>query len=624
METSYQVPRGGSVGFDDVKVLIARGTYVDKSLFVKEIIDNTSGVLLITRPRRWGKSSNMSLLKTFLELEVDKEGNLLPEAQKTNPVYFTGGVIEDDDEKYTLPPLKISQKAYYPNVSKYSTTMNKLGKYPVIMLNFKDLGGSSYKELVEDLKIKMMELFDAHQYLLASDKLTAPAKAIINKHLSGETSESLVKKAIKFLIQCLYKHFGKKVWVLIDEYDSAIHEAYTTFGKNKHNAYQFSAEFEKVLKLFRKLLGSALKSEKLLEKGVVTGILRIAKANLFSELNNFTEYSVLDEEFAPYYGFTQDEVDMLCQQQQIAPEKRKEIKAWYNGYNYGGLELYNPWSIARCLFHARHELKNYWEESGSFGFLTKIMIEDAVQKEIQVFMQPPYAQENVFVNNYVDLASLFHADAQTVVSLLLHTGYLNPTASKSINDDMVYTLEVPNREIVTAFKHLVKKWAAQKLKLGSQEGAFNEITIPLLLGDVALFQARLQDFLGGYFSFRIIKGKHNHKREGYYHCLMIGILAGLHITKTVEHEKESGEGYVDTVIVPKLYQGDQAIILEYKYTNKKGRLQAQAKAALKQIQDKNYIATILGEQHIKSVLQLGIAFHQKDVAVVHELIPLNA
>ena len=622
METLTTILKRGAIGSDDFKELIESGDYVDKSLFINDILQDNHKVLLITRPRRWGKSSNMSLLQTFLELEVDKAGNPLPEAQKTNPVYFTGGVIEDDDEKYTLPPLKISQKAYYPNVSKYSTTMNKLGKYPVIMLNFKDLGGSSYKELVEDLKIKMMELFDAHQYLLASDKLTAPTKTIINKHLSGETSESLVKKAIKFLIQCLYKHFGKKVWVLIDEYDSAIHEAYTTFGKNKHNAYQFSAEFEKVLKLFRNLLGSALKSEKLLEKGVVTGILRIAKANLFSELNNFTEYSVLDEEFAPYYGFTQDEVDMLCQQQQIAPEKRKEIKAWYNGYNYGGLELYNPWSIARCLFHARHELKNYWEESGSFGFLTKIMIEDAVQKEIQAFMQPPYAQENVFVNNYVDLASLFHADAQTVVSLLLHTGYLNPIASKRVGNKMAYSLGIPNEEIITAFETLIKKWAAQKLQ--SQEGALNEITTPLLLGDVALFQERLQNFLGRCLSFRIIKEQQPKLRESAYHCLMIGILAGLHITKTVEHEKESGEGYIDTVIVPKLYQGDQAIILEYKYTTNPNKLQAAAVAALQQIQEKNYIATILGEQHIKSVLQLGIAFHQKDVAVVHELIPLNA
>ena len=369
-------------------------------------------------------------------------------------------------------------------------------------------------------------------------------------------------------------------------------------------------------------MGRALKSAKHLEKGVITGILRIAKANLFSELNNFTEYSVLDEEFAPYYGFTQDEVDMLCQQQQIDPELQHEIKAWYNGYSYGGLELYNPWSMARCLFHARHALKNYWEESGSFGFIADVMIDDVVQKEIQAFMQPPYTQDNVFVNHYVDFASLFHADAQTVVSLLLHTGYLNPIASKRVGNKMAYTLGIPNEEIITAFENLIKKWAAKQL--GGQENAFNEITIPLLLGDVALFQERLQKFLGRCLSFRIIKEQQPKLRESAYHCLMTGILAGLHITKTVEHEKESGEGYIDTVIVPKLYQGDQAIILEYKYTNKKGRLQAQAKAALKQIQDKNYIATILGEQHIKSVLQLGIAFHQKDVAVVHELQYVNA
>ena len=421
-------------------------------------------------------------------------------------------------------------------------------------------------------------------------------------------------------MQCLYKHFGKKVWVLIDEYDSTINRAYGRFGKDEANPYHFSSEFQQVLDLFKDVMGRALKSEKLLEKGVITGILRIAKANLFSELNNFTEYSVLDKKFSSYYGFTQAEVDMLCQQQQISAELQKEIKAWYNGYSYGGLELYNPWSMARCLFDDAHALKNYWEESGSFGFIADIMIEDAVQKEIQTYMQPPYSQDNVFVNNYIDFASLFRADAQTVVSLLLHTGYLNPTASKSIGTRVTYTLGIPNQEIIVAFENLIKKWAANKLN--RHEGDFNPITIPLLLGDVALFQERLQDFLGGYFSFRIIKGKHSHLRESYYHCLMIGILAGLHITKTVEHEKESGEGYVDTVIVPKLYQGDQAIILEYKYTNKKDKLQAEAEAALKQIQEKKYIATILGEEHIKSVLQLGIAFHKKEVAVVHEVIAL--
>ena len=612
METPTTIPKRGGIGSDDFKKLVIKNSYVDKSLFVKEIIDDGHDVMLITRPRRWGKSSNMSLLKTFLELEVDKEGNPLPDAQKENLAYFTGGTVEDNFSSLQLAPLKIAASA---------TTMQHLGQYPVIMLNFKDLGGSSYKELVEDLKVNLRKTFGHHAYLLNSTKLNREEKESFYKYLYKDITTSDIKGSISWLMEWLHKHFGKKVWVLIDEYDSAINEAYTTFGKNKHNAYQFSAEFEKVLKLFRKLLGSALKSEKLLEKGVVTGILRIAKANLFSELNNFTEYSVLDKKFAPYYGFTQAEVDMLCQQQQIDPELQHEIKAWYNGYSYGGLELYNPWSMARCLFDDEHELKNYWEERGSFGFIADVMIADVVQKEIQAYLQPPYTQENVFVNNYIDFASLFHADAQTVVSLLLHTGYLNPIASKRVGNKMAYTLGIPNEEIITAFENLIKKWVAQKLQ--SQEGDLNEITTPLLLGDVSLFQERLQNFLGRYFSFRIMKEQEPKLRESAYHCLMIGILAGLHITKKVEHEKESGKGYVDTVIVPKLYQGDQAIILEYKYTNSPSKLQAVAVAALQQIKEKNYMATIVGEQHIKSVLHLGIAFHKKDVAVVHEIQYVN-
>ena len=388
METPTTIPKRGGIGSDDFKKLVIKNSYVDKSLFVKDIIEDSHDVILITRPRRWGKSSNMSLLQTFLDLEVDKAGTPLPEGQKTNPVYFTGGEVVDNFGRVQLPPLQVASHA---------ETMQHLGQYPVIMTNFKDLGGDCYAKIVAGFKIKLRKTFDQHTYLLASSQLTETEKATFNRYLATDITEEEIEDSLSYLMACLYKHFNQKVWLLIDEYDSALHEAYTTFGNYGANSYQFSAEFEKVLKLFRKLLGAVLKSDKHLERGVVTGISRIAKANLFSTLNNFTEYGVLDKKFAPYYGFTQAEVDMLCQQQQISEELQQEIKEWYNGYSYGGLELYNPWSIARCLFDDAHELKNYWEESGSFGFLTKIMIDDAVQKEIQAFMQPPYIQDNLFV-----------------------------------------------------------------------------------------------------------------------------------------------------------------------------------------------------------------------------------
>jgi hypothetical protein len=613
MNTTQRTFHKGAIGSDDVKRLIESGDYVDKSLFIKDILHDNHQVLLITRPRRWGKSSNMSLLKTFLELEVDKEGNPLPQEKKTNPAYFTGGLIGEGKKQVAHEALKISKEA---------DSMEELGQYPVIMMSFKDIVCSSYETIEAGIQDVLGFVFSQHKYLMFSEHLDTNEKNRLSGYLKGELDLAHLQKIIKDLLSFLYNHFNQKVWVLIDEYDNAIHKAYFKFGQSKENPYQFSVEFNNVLELFRNVMGPLLKSATHLEKGVVTGILRIAKANLFSEINNFTEYSVLDKKFARYYGFTQEEVDMLCQQQNVSEDKKEEIKQWYNGYSYGGLELYNPWSMVRCLFSEEHEIKNYWEESGSFGFLTKIMIDDDVQKEIQNFMRAPYCQETVFVNNYIDLASLLQAYTQTVVSLLLHSGYLNPKDGQRIGNKMAYTLSIPNQEIITAFDSLIKKWTAKKL--GAAEGSFNNIEIALYKGDVSLFKERLKAFLHSATSFNIIKKGAIKLRESHYHFLMNAILYGMHITNVAEQEKESGRGRVDTIIVPKLYQGTQAIILEYKYSQQEGDLAKTAQEALAQITDQKYIATIVGEKHVKSVLQLGIAFHKKEVEVVHEIVQINA
>ena len=186
METPTTIPKRGGIGSDDFKKLVIKNSYVDKSLFVKDIIEDSHDVILITRPRRWGKSSNMSLLQTFLEIEVDKEGNPLPEAQKENPVYFTGGIIEEDGIEETLSPLKVIDKVYYSAEKDYETyrkTMNKLGKDPVILINFKDLGGSSCEELVEGLKVKLRKLFTEYKYLLASPHLDVIDKDLFTAYL---------------------------------------------------------------------------------------------------------------------------------------------------------------------------------------------------------------------------------------------------------------------------------------------------------------------------------------------------------------------------------------------------------------------------------------------------------
>ena len=222
MDIQQRTFHKGAIGSDDVKRLIESGDYVDKSLFIKDILHDNHQVLLITRPRRWGKSSNMSLLKTFLELEVDKEGNPLPNDKKTNPVYFTGGIIGEGNKKIANKGLKISQEA---------GAMEELGQYPVIMINFKDLGGATYEQIVENLKLKMSIIFNQHSYLVSSPQLSDINKKKFSRYLSNEITESETADALRFLLECLFTHFNKKVWVLIDEYDSAIHRAYGAFMK---------------------------------------------------------------------------------------------------------------------------------------------------------------------------------------------------------------------------------------------------------------------------------------------------------------------------------------------------------------------------------------------------------
>ena len=235
--------------------------------------------------------------------------------------------------------------------------------------------------------------------------------------------------------------------MLIDEYDSAIHEAYTTFGKNKKNPYQFSTEFDKVLKLFRKLLGSALKSETHLERGVITGILRIAQANLFSALNNVKEYGVLNKRFASYYGFEQHEVDALCEKYQIPTHKQKQLAAWYNGYSYGGLKLYNPWSIMNYVTDEDNDLKNYWEAT-SYGALQNLTINEDLQQELQDLLSNKVNNLQVYLRSGLHLQVVL-SDGETngMKTLLLLAGYLNPIYQDSEDYKRSYAVTIPNQEV---------------------------------------------------------------------------------------------------------------------------------------------------------------------------------
>ena len=490
------------------------------------------------------------------------------------------------------------------------------------MANFKDLGGSSYEELVEDLKVNLRKTFGQHTYLLNSNKLNKAEKENLYKYLYQDITTSDIKGSISWLMEWLHKHFEKKAWVLIDEYDSAIHEAYTTFGKDKKNPYQFSTEFDKVLKLFRKLLGSALKSDTHLERGVVTGILRIAQANLFSGLSNVKEYGVLSKRFASYYGFEQHEVDALCEKYQIPEHKQKQLAAWYNGYSYGGLKLYNPWSIMNCMMDEDNDLKNYWEAT-SYGALQNLEINKRVYKELQDLLSKKKESLRITVGDGFNLNVLLDGNTSAMRELLLLTGYFNPVEKYGAEE---YAVNIPNQEVRIAFGKLTQKWLANEI--GIDQDNFNTIAATLAEGNVEEFYESLSEFLETTVSFYIMNEKKEaiKLKESHYHFLMIGLLNSMMARYDVTHEIESGDGCVDTMIIPRALfcKSTQAIILEYKYAESKGALQKEAEEGLEQIEAKNYTAIIKKSKHVKSVLRLGIAFYGKDVAVVHKIESINS
>jgi hypothetical protein len=389
-------------------------------------------------------------------------------------------------------------------------------------------------------------------------------------------------------MEWLHKHFEKKAWVLIDEYDSAIHEAYTTFGKDKKNPYQFSTEFDKVLKLFRKLLGSSLKSETHLERGVITGILRIAQANLFSGLSNVKEYSVLSKRFASYYGFEQHEVDALCEKYQIPAHKQKQLAEWYNGYSYGGLKLYNPWSIMNCMTDEDGYLKNYWEAT-SYGALQNLTITEDLQQELQDLLSKKINSTQLYLGSGFNLNVLSDGDSNGMKVLLLLAGYLNPLQIEECDYPTLYEVNIPNQEVRIALADLIQTWIANKLGIGIDK--LKTIAAYLMQGNVDQLQLTLHKFLQSTLSFRIMHEEEEaiELKESHYHFLMIGLLNGIMSGYDVTHEIESGRGYVDTMIIPRALfcKSTQAIVLEYKYAKEFKNLQQEAQDGLAQIKQKN-------------------------------------
>lgn len=535
--------------------------FVDKTLFIKEIFDNReTTVTVITRPRRFGKTLNLSMLRHFLTESVH--------GQPTREL-FNGLKIAEIGNSY----------------------LQFQGRYPVIFVTFKDIKNHNYETAYANLCHQLAQIYSEHQHLLSSVKLTSHDKEIFLSILEERAAPTQVGTCLKDLCNFLYQHHGVKPWILIDEYDTPIQSGYL-------NGY-----YEQIISLMRSLLGSALKDNDFLDRAVITGILKISKESLFSGANNIKVCSLFDNEYSEYFGFTETEVEQLLKKASLY-EHYPAIRQWYNGYQIGQSVIYNPWSLINCI-QKQGLLKPYWINTSGNDLVKHLLAQGdaAVKKDLETLIQgesiTAMIDENMVFSDLKKIPSIW--------SLLLFTGYLKVIHKEPKRSHLQCELAAPNQEVLFLYQDVVRDWLLDPL--GEQ---YLEFLLSLTEGRMEEFSERLQDYLIKTMGIFDTSGQ---EPEKFYHGLVLGMIVSLSDTHEVKSNRESGYGRYDVMIIPK--DSEQlGIILEFKTVrDHKIQLNTAAADALQQIKDRRY-AEELRLRGIQKILAIGLAFHGKQVAVV--------
>ena len=549
---------------DFAEIITGNGLFADKSLFIKEVIDSPDEAILITRPRRFGKTLSQSMLQHFFEPVV---GNI-----KTAGLFDNLAIAKVDDGYY----IREHQ-----------------GKHPVIFISFKDVKESTFDRCLNNLNILMQNLYNEHDYLLNSPHLSEVEIERFKQYLYGVKEAPQIAYGLKFLSQLISKHYSKKVYILIDEYDTPLNEAY------------LSGYINELTNFLRNLISAALKDNRCLEKGIMTGILRISKDSMLSGLNHLKVYTILDKKYTEYFGFTDKELDILFKEQDLE-RNEPEVKRWYDGYNFAGTHIYNPWSILCCLSE-NGELGAYWVNTGSTTMIERVLdnFQEEVAPKITALMEKKEILEPI--DKYVAFDIMLN-DESALWGLLLFSGHLTASVEE-ITQDNLYdcSLRIPNQELMTIFNRHYHKWF--KANLGNNYTPFLQ---SLITGDIHQFETYLNQYLIDTISVRD-KAK---TPESFYHGLMLGLIASLRATHVIQSNRESGTGFYDVTIMP-LAQSKHSLglILEFKIAKDNDNLPKLAQMALTQINIKKYDTELKMYPHINKIIKVGLAFNKKQVRI---------
>lgn len=571
--TQRAVPMNLPVGYDNFgKVIENKLDFVDKSLFIKEIIDDVSTeVAVIIRPRRFGKTLNLSMLHHFLAAEID--------GKPTKPL-FEGLKILSAGEEY----------------------QRHQGRYPVISVTLKDVKDQDYSAAYRNFCKLMSHVYLQHQSVLSSSKLNTRQKKVYELILEEKASVADMQASLFNLTHVLYLHYGIKPWLLIDEYDTPIQVGYVR------------GYYAEIIGLMRSLLGQSLKGNPYLQRSIITGILRVSKESIFSGVNNLEVYTLLRREYGQHFGFTEEEVSTLLKKFDLEKEA-ESIRDWYNGYQIGGTTVYNPWSIANCL-KRRGELAPYWVNTSDNQLIRDLLVQSSSRFKSQ-FEQ---LLQGTPVDRIVDEHMVFEdlrKNESGVWSLMLMTGYLKVISQRRTDDGLYCELAIPNQEVRNLYQQIIKQW----LSNGYGIEWYNTFLNHLLSGDIHAFSQELVQVMESTLS------SHDMSRdpEAFYHGLMIGLTASLYHSKNyeIQSNRESGYGRYDYMIFSRDHS-KPTLLLEFKRIEAikdekqlATKLEEAAREAVGQI-DKTRYSAEAEKRGSTNIIKIGLAFCGKRFKIYAE------
>ena len=549
--------QGIGIGESDFKMLrLNRNYFIDKSLYIKDIIDNKSKVILVTRPRRFGKTLNMSMLRYYFDVKG-----------KENKELFNGLKIMRQDEYYT----------------------SKLGYYPVIYLTLKDAGLMNYEYMIMQMKTIMMDMFYEHRYILEKEDIPEGEKNMFKRILNAESTDIDLINSLKILSKMLYIYYNKPVILLIDEYDVPLQNAYV------------EGYYDDAIKFLKSFYSLAIKDNMYLEKAVLTGVSRIAKESLFSGMNNFDVFTIMDNEFADDFGITTEEMEKVIKDFNVEKDK-EEIKRWYDGYKIGKVEgIYNPWSILKYL--KEKELKPYWVNTSS-NDLIKLTLEKSTTIKEQIERLLKDEEIEVKINLETIIIGIEERE-ENIWGLMIQTGYLKVEEVVDLIGKR-YKVKIPNYEIKSLFEEIIDDWFDNKV-VGNDLRSILKDLVTLNLEE---FEEKFKILVKEMFSYFDVG---ENVAENFYHAFVLGMLVGLKDTYYVNSNRESGFGRYDIMLEPKDKNGN-SFIMEFKVykEEKEQTIEETLENAKKQIEEKGYEEN-LKERGFKNITKMVYAFRGKEV-----------